>query len=200
MKSLNLITCVTIIGTLLLSGCSESRSQKLEQEITNIQQRMSVFEQKNDFLERNNIRLEAKVDAHEILEHGFKTALLDPSSKGYQRIDTASGFFLISLKDIRPYLNGYKLILHIGNPSSATYSGFTLKTKWGRKFDSTQTQSDPSAFDNWEKSLQQKEAPFTEEIKPASWNKIEFIISPAKSEELGYLELSMETNIVKLFE
>jgi hypothetical protein len=125
---------------------------------------------------------------------------LDLSSKGYQRLDTSSEFFLISLDNIKPYANGYKFFIRIGNISIAKYKGFKFKLKYGRQFDSKEMVEDISAFDKWEKSLREKEISFTNELDPGVWNRVELIISPAKSDELGYVVLSMETNILSLFE
>ena len=45
------------------------------------------------------------------------SVMLDPSNpQGYSRLDTANGWFLISLKSAEIYLDGYKLTLNIGNP------------------------------------------------------------------------------------
>jgi len=46
--------------------------------------------------------------------------------------------------------------------------------------------------------LRQKELSLTEVLRPGSWNRLSFILAPAKPEEFGYLELSMETNNISL--
>ncbi|MEW6408644.1 MAG: hypothetical protein AB1488_00830 [Nitrospirota bacterium] len=239
---------ITIIGILLFSGyseCSEKRSSSIEQRISDLELKIYKIN-----LEMSDLKFKIEMLIR-------KSVVLDPSSlKHYERIDTSSGFFLISLEDVTPYLDGYKLILSIGNPSSATYAGFTLRVKWGKRYydsgeylkwkellakdkeltnrrdevfnkymDELQKKRMSSAKKLWEeyekigkeqkalypelrpdllyakwwKSLQEKEVPFTEELKPASWNKIELIISPAKAEQIGYLVLSMDTEVVRLF-
>jgi hypothetical protein len=95
------------------------------------------------------------------------------------------------------FLGGYKLILHLGNPSSATYNGFVLKGKWGKNFDYTQTSL---KYEDWEKSLNEKTVTYVNDLRPGSWNTVELILSPAKSEELEHVELSMQTDKVSLFE
>ena len=81
--------------------------------------------------------------------------MLNLAERSYQRLDTDNGLFLISVQEATPYLNGYKVRLHIGNPSYATYSGFTAKAKWG-KICGAATYSEAS-FNEWQKSLQERE-------------------------------------------
>ncbi|MGB9242640.1 MAG: hypothetical protein WCC03_04750 [Candidatus Acidiferrales bacterium] len=61
---------------------------------------------------------------------------LDPTTPHvYGRIDTSNGFFLVSVEETSPYLDGYRVVLNIGNPLSAEYSQFTVKAKWNKKYD-----------------------------------------------------------------
>lgn len=145
-------------------------------------------------LEKKVETLEMKILFLEMNQNNYRTVTLDPSSKEYQRIDTTSGFFLISLKDVKPYLDGQKIILDIGNPTSATYHGFKMNVKWGRKFDSNKDN-----YDEWKKSLKEKDVSFTDELRPATWNRVELIVSPAPPEQLGYINLSMETDTISLY-
>ena len=182
-----LALCLFTLGIVpvVLFGCNtESKELKAELELMKIEVKR--------LRERVSI-LDAKVAVLKTAQTLFDTAVLDPSSKGYQRIDANCGFFLISLKEIKPYLDGCKVSLQIGNPSAVVYSGFVLKVKWGKRFDEGQN------YDEWEKSLRQKEEKFTQDLKPGLWNKVEINVSPAKPEELGHLEISMKTDVVKLF-
>ncbi len=186
-----------IIGSMILlslqcPGCNSSD-----------QQGKAISELQNEIrsLKDEVLNLQSKIFALELGQNTYDAIALDPASpKGYKRIDTSSGIFLISLEEVKPYLDGYKVILDLGNTSSVIYSGFTLKAKWGRRYDYSVTQPDQLEYDKWIKSLQKKEVSFTNELKPASWNKVELILSPVKPEEFDYLEISMETDIVKLFE
>lgn len=96
---------------------------------------------------------------------------------------------------MQPFLDGYKVILNLGNPTTATYRNFKLKVKWGKEFDYEKDEPE-----EWRKSLKETEKRFLDELKPASWNKVELVLTPAKSEEIKYIELSMETDEVMLYE
>lgn len=113
----------------------------------------------------------------------YQSAFIDTSSINmYRRIDSVSGYFLFIVKDITPYLNGYKIKFTIGNPSYATYKGYKLKILWGDNF----------------LSLKEANFSFTQDLKPGSWNNAEFVLAPAKSEEVNYIVVSIETDIIQL--
>lgn len=138
--------------------------------------------------------LDSRVAMLEITKSPYNTVLLDPSEKGYQRLDSNCGFILVSVREVKPYLDGCKITFHIGNPSSVLYSGFRLKIRWGKR------REKGGNIGNWAKQLQEKEQKFTEELKPGWWNKVVVTVSPAKPDQFGYLELSMQTDMIKLFQ
>jgi hypothetical protein len=119
---------------------------------------------------------------------------LDLAHSSYQRLDTNNGFLLVSAEPAVPYLNGYKIVLNIGNPLSMSYSGVTAKIKWAKYYDSNQFT--PDSFAEWQKSIQQKETSFPDVLEKGTWKKIELIVAPATAEQLGYLKLSINTKTV----
>ncbi len=118
----------------------------------------------------------------------YSSIQLDPSSTAYQRLDTASGFFLVACEGVKPYLDGYVVTLHIGNPTSATYTGFTLHAQWGGVF---ATPSDTMT--------QQRDIAFPNTLRPAAWNRVEVILTPATAEQMKSVFLSMETSQISLY-
>jgi hypothetical protein len=104
---------------------------------------------------------------------------------------------LVSLDEVVPYLDGYRVILNVGNPLGATYVGFNVKVRWGPRYD--WSKFDAVAYEKWEKSVQNKEVSFTDSLKPMAWNKVEIILAATKSDEFGFLEISIDTNTVSLF-
>jgi hypothetical protein len=166
-----------------LTGCTNKANENLQEKINELNREIN--------------KLNVALTMHQIMEKNFESVILDPTSlEGFQRIDTDTGFFFISLRDVKPYLDGYKLTIRVGNPISATYSGFVLNVKYGKKYNiSDKTVS----YNDWEESLNEKESSFSKKLKPGTWNTVEFILSPAKSEELGHIELSMKTDQVILY-
>jgi hypothetical protein len=122
---------------------------------------------------------------------------LDLSEKTYQRLDVDNGFLLISVESAEPYLTGYKLHLNIGNPLLVTYPGFKAKVKWSKAYDYSKFTS-PS-FEEWKKSVQEKEFDLPNSLSSGNWNPVELVLAPATPEQLGDVELSITTNIVRLY-
>jgi len=118
------------------------------------------------------------------------TVLLDPAEKGYQRIDSEDGFFLLSTKDVAPYLDGYRLLVEVGNPTTIRYVGFKIKVRWGP------TQLD---FGDNDKTMKRRELAFPATQYPGSWTIVTIPISPATSEEAHNVVIeAIETNTVSL--
>ena len=53
-------------------------------------------------------------------------------------------------------------------------------------------------FSKWQAGLQEKEISLTDSLRPGAWNPVTFVLTPAKSDQFGYLELSMTTDTVSL--
>jgi hypothetical protein len=176
----------------IIAACADNTSQgkiqKLEAEVDRLQKEIDELKLETTFLK--------------IFQNPYKSAVFDPSeTKGYGRLDTTSGFFLFSITDIKPYLDGYKIVANVGNPSAARYIGFALKAKWGTRFDVNKAKTDKSYnYDSWHKTLTEKDIRFTETLKPSTWNKVSFVVSPAKPDAFGYLEISMTTDTVGLIQ
>lgn len=190
MKRLNFFIIALGMGPLFLWGCENYRENKSNME--QVKNRVEEVQKSLERIEQTISEIETRVATLEFSKDPYESAVFYPSSKGYQRIDTNCGYFLVSLNEIKPYADGCKVILHVGNPSMVTYSGFILKAKWGKRFEKGEK------FIDWVNSLKEKEEKFTQELSPGRWNKIELIVSPAKPEQVSYLKVSMETDVVSL--
>lgn len=128
----------------------------------------------------------------------YESAVFDPSSPGgYSRVDSSGGSFLVSVKNVAPYVDGFRITCHFGNPSSATFTGFKIKAKWGPRRD---FKAKGFNFSEWQASLREKELSLTESLRPGAWNPVTFVLAPAKADEFGYLELSITTDRISLRE
>ena len=129
----------------------------------------------------------------------FDSATFDFGEKGYSRVDCEGGFFLLMVEDVKPFANGVKVSLRIGNPHNASFSNLTIKAKWGK---SIPPLSDPKTLsknlDEWQKSLTGKEFSFPETLQGGAWNYVELRLPNTKIDELGHLELSMGIKTVLL--
>jgi hypothetical protein len=205
-RAANMKLVPLLVAVVLTSGCSDKRSaQTLEPHIANLEERTASDRAEIEVLKQTIADLEGKVSSLqssvEDSRTEYQTIFLDTGSlKKYARLDTSdsTASFLVSLQDVRQYLDGYKLVLHIGNTSAAGYHGFTLKARWGQRFADARKAQGKLSYDAWQKMLKEKEVSFTEMLEPASWNNVELILTPAKPESLTYLALSMTTDTVGL--
>jgi hypothetical protein len=168
----------------------------------NAQARLKYDDLRKDIL---NLRqevdtLKAKVAFDEILlntKQGKSDSIsLDLTQKAYQRLDTDNGFFLVSVEEAVPYLNGYKIHLSIGNPSYATYSNYKLKVRWSKAYDWGNYSQ--TSYDDWNKGIQEKEIAFPDSLLAGTWNSVDLVLAPVSPDQLGYLALSMNTSTVSL--
>jgi len=149
------------------------------------------------------MEISGKIGVEELLRNMNKTATFDPSEpkSGFDKVESTSGFFLVSLQNVQPYLDGQRVTLHVGNPLSVTYSGFKIKATWSTrmpKFDPTDRQYSEKQR-AWNAGKQQKEIALTQALRPGAWNTVSFVVAPAKAENFGYLEVGIETNQVRMF-
>jgi TolA-binding protein len=121
---------------------------------------------------------------------------LDLTQKSYQRLDADNGFFLVSVSDAVPYLNGYKIQLKIGNPSYATYKDYKLKLRWSKPYDWGKYTQD--SYDEWNKAIHEKEISFPGTLDAGAWNEADVVLAPVTADELGYLTLSIDATTLSL--
>lgn len=181
------------VAPFLVLGCVAQDDARLKKvaEIDSLKDSVASLEREVKALESSGLALQEQVEEH-------NSAIFDPaSSRGYHRLDTTTGMFLLSIQSVAPYLDGYRVTCNFGNPSSATFKGFKLRAKWGPR--SPMRQNDHKmTYSQWQAALQEKELSLTETLRAGWWNPVSFVLSPAKPDEFGYLELSMETGEVSL--
>lgn len=123
------------------------------------------------------------------------TVSLDPAvPKQFQRLDSSSGFFIVSLQEVVPYLDGFRVTLHVGNLTSARYAGFKLNATWGPRYDWYTEES----YNKWESQKQTKEFSYTDVLLPGNWNKVDLLLPTTGPTQLGFIEVSIGTNLVSL--
>jgi hypothetical protein len=136
--------------------------------------------------------LSAKVILADAERERYQDARLTLTSRGFSRVDTSTGFFLVSVVNAQPYVNGYKVSLNVGNPLAADYDNVTMTFKWGRKWDQKQD------YGEWEKGLKTKAERILTQLKGGTWNRVEVVLAPATTEEVAFLSLSLEAPTISL--
>ena len=144
--------------------------------------------------------LEGRIAAIQILldrkQDRSDTVNLDPSSRGYQRVDSDTSYFLVSVKDASPYLDGYRLTLNIGNLADADFTNVVLTIKWAKAYDWGKFTNE--SYNEWKQSIHSKDISLTDLLKGGTWNVVSVDLTPSAANEMGYLELSIKSPSVLL--
>lgn len=185
-----------LLSTLLIlyfvTSCSaQPVSTEIQTTIDNLNERVSELELKQstiNVLQERVSDLEIKII---MLENSSSdVAYLDPTSDGYSK----SGEFLVLISKVEEYLDGVKVYLTIGNPNNATYNGFTIKARYGTKYDLN------SPYTEWEKSIKEKEIQLSSELKKGSWNNAEIILPTINPKDFSYLTVQIFTSSISLLQ
>lgn len=120
------------------------------------------------------------------------TAYFSPESQDFLRLDSNLSSFFVSIKNVKPYADGFKLTLNLGNPNFASFQNVTLNITWGPRITKDVT------FLEAEKRKQTREVKIGRTILPASWNQTEVTIGPATKEDIGSISISIDTPSVAL--
>jgi nitrous oxide reductase len=144
-----------------------SEIEKLRDEVDTLKKSVESQADLIDYLKVDGKYTQKKLSEHSgklfVLEsqiNRFETATFDFGEKGYSRLDCESGFFLVVVEDVKPFANGVRVSLRIGNPLSATFRNFTVKAKWGKTMPKFGEANWSQAYYEWTKSLTEKEFSF----------------------------------------
>jgi hypothetical protein len=190
---------IILLLATITSGCNYFSHSGGEQ-IAKVQE----FETKVTELEKKVTELEWDLLSTKLEAEKYNSANFDPAEgKGYQRLDTTSGTLLVSLSDVRPYLDGVKVKLELGNIQSASYSGFVISSEYSRrypKFIKDQPEQNKKNREEYESSKRKKEEKFTQLLKAGAWNTVEITLPDIKPNEFGKLELKVKMSTVRLIQ
>jgi hypothetical protein len=104
-------------------------------------------------------------------------AILSSSDKGYDLAMTRFGTFPVALKNIVPYLDGYRISLSIGNPTTARFDGFTLRLGAGSRGETYE---------------------LTDFLVPGRYTNVEVILPHAQSSDIEILSVGLDLNKMSL--
>lgn len=121
---------------------------------------------------------------------------LKQGEEGFKPFDSPAGKLLLSVRDVQPHLDGYKVALDIGNTTSATLTNLKIKVYWN-----FQPVPEKATIAQWVaigKETKKRIFTPTKALSPGTWSKVELYISPATLEELKCVEFDVETPNVSL--
>lgn len=163
-------------------GPQSDREAYLEQEINVLKHRVDIIEFDSTVAEWSRTN---------------KFVSLNFDNKGYTPVQTTIGQLLISSESATPYLDGYKIDFQIGDLQGVTYDGVTVTLKWGPPA-TPSTYTNQTAMVAWQNAQKTKIEKLPFQLLAGCWNNAEMIVTPATTEELRNLQISIETSAVSL--
>ena len=94
----------------------------------------------------------------------------------------------MSCKDVKPFLEGHKISLAIGNPYAADFGGVEVTVYFGKDVE--------EAFSKH----RVVRVPLNGKLKAGSWTRIEVALNPSKVEDLRLLAVSINVDEAILLE
>jgi hypothetical protein len=152
-----------------------------------------AIEERFGHIENDVSRISNQVSVLEWVVTDTNTAIFSPKEEGFQKIETGVGDVYVSLENITPYADGYKVTFTIGNPSAANILNARASLSYGSPFNRE------VSYEAWRAGLKQVEKKIQAPLKPSTWNKVTFVISPAKADETGYLLLKLQATGLSLY-
>jgi hypothetical protein len=132
----------------------------------------------------------------------FQNYLLDNIDKSPANISegggngiakTRHGIFLISMKKIEPYLDGYRVTLQVGNTTNILLNGGEFKVDWGIPWGTKgKSPAEISA------SRRSKTFSVTKDFYPGANTIVDFALTPAKPEDVKSLIIGIEWNLLSM--
>lgn len=132
-----------------------------------------------------------------VLTH-FDDATFNPSSKGYSPVVTPVGTFFIELEKITPYADGQRLTFKVGNIQSIDYRDPTFTVSWGTRRPDISDADYQTAWPAWYGSVRTKEEKTFVRLRAGHWSRVNIVVSPATSEQVGYISLRMGVETVSM--
>lgn len=117
------------------------------------------------------------------------------AGKGFARVDSNTGMFFLILDKTESSSNGYKLYFRLGNPQNCVYSNPKILIRWGEKYD---RENKDTSMEEWEKSLKNSEIILSDPLLPGQWSSFDITISPAKSEDIQYVEVKIQAEQISM--
>lgn len=158
--------------------------------------RTAGLEARIEDLERKSEALEYRLN---FLRDAEKTITIDPAGNpAFQRLRTSYGDFFVTLEGVEPYLDGIRVRLKVGNPTSADFNGFDLQVTWGERQPDLSGDNAVPKWKRWRGEMRTKDCPFTNILTSGTWNKVSFILPATEPEQFGHLELSMSIRAIRM--
>ncbi len=124
-----------------------------------------------------------------------RSIVLDTSGKTFQRLDTDSGMFLISIEKMERIENGVRIHMNIGNINFADFANYKIKLIWGKKWTGGEV---GDSYAVWRDGLTGAEFHFQGALIKGVWNPVNLDLVSANLSQIEYTECGMSVSTVIL--
>ena len=171
-----IITCFSIFSSL---HSIENVSQKsFEEETENLKALNSFIQNCVSHISKDFYDLHDRV-SKELLPNYI---VLNFRENKFQKLNTNVGHFFISPEKAIPYLDGYKVVIQIGNPFNCIFCDPEFYISWMMPYENSKEKGLTPT--EWSNTKKEKEVSILARIEPGKWNNIELILTPCTLEEL----------------
>jgi hypothetical protein len=133
-----------------------------------------------------------------VQDRGRSSGSFDATDESFQRIDSGLASFAVAIKDLRPYGDGTKVIVNVGNPSAATFHGVKLYLEYGSKMPEIDDPEFDSKMEAVEANTKKKEQELLKPVLPGSWNPNEVTLPGIKPDQLSWINIKLSTDQIAL--
>ncbi len=174
------ITCY--LGFFLF-GCVDGDAQhhELASRLASTEAGLAASRKEIDALKEQLALLKQKVDWTDMTKDWKNIAYLTPGDEGYSTVAFDLGTLTVQLTDVKPYANGSKITLRIGNTLSSSIDGLKATIDWGRV-------NEKGTPDN--ASQKSKDMSFVQSIRGGAWTPLAVVLEGVPPEELGFVRIS----------
>lgn len=154
-------------------------------------------------LEAANRSLRDLTEKVEALEGHQRSAVFDPAADPqYQVVQSGVMPLAFVVQKVTPNADGVRVLLQIGNFSTAIATSGNVDVKWGARMPKETLKEDVekyfSAWTTWEASIRKKQVEIVDPILPGRWNYLEVSLPETSPDQLGYIEFVASVSTISL--
>jgi outer membrane murein-binding lipoprotein Lpp len=214
-------TLPLVILTLILTACGNRQARETKAKVDELSTRVSALGVENAALRHDLEQLRAREEylatsdtylLQRINALDGAPAVVSGTDKDFEVARTDYGSFPVSVTDIQPHQNGYRVTLSIGNPLTANVIAGSISIKYGPLPPTEEKASDPKdpnadkkaeldflqAQIKWKQDLQTVSQNITQPIVGGMWTSVDVIIAPVKADDLSYMEVFLAPTQITL--
>ena len=172
------------VAALSMAACQERKDEAAE--IAELRAQLAKQE------EAITAATKTAVMAWEGISRAYKNqARLDPAVSVTTAVDTNLGRFYVRIAGVQPYLDGQRLTLMVGNPSTLKAVGVNLAVSWGPKAPEPQEGEIAEQIIKTELRMRSKEFSLPSSFPSSDWTPVQIVLPATKAEDVGEVRVKL---------